>query len=361
MSPKYNNGKPRRKRSVDPLSDLPGLFDHLDIDLSSNDAFSAAEIAAEQPRQHVSQTADLQSLNIDTTKLVRPSSLRFISFGSGSSGNCSYLGFDAGEGRSTGVLIDAGVEPDRVYEALSDNRIDLRSITGILLTHDHGDHVKYAYNIVRANKHMVIYTTMRTMTGILRRHSISSRIKDYQKIIYIEHPFDAGKFTVTAFKTSHDGTENVGFAIDSHDGQHKFVITTDTGFITPEADRYLRMANYIIIESNYDKDMLVRGPYPEYLKARIVGERGHMDNIDTARYLAEIVSPAVSHVFLCHLSEENNTPEIALRTTRDALVAKGLRIGDPANPLSFETTDLSLAVLPRNSVTPQYILRHKKK
>ena len=362
MANKYNNGKPRRKRSIDPIDDLPGLFDHLEIDLgAASTGFDSDLPQSPVPEAHVAQSADNQSLSIDTSKIVRPSSLRFISFGSGSSGNCSYLGFDAGEGRSTGVLIDAGVEPDRIYEGLRDNRIDIQSISGILLTHDHGDHVKYAYNIVRANRHMVIYTTMRTMTGILRRHSVSRRIKDYQKIIYIEHPFDAGKFSVTAFKTSHDGTENVGFAVDSHDGQHSFVVVTDTGFITPEADRYIRKANYLVIESNYDLRMLMSGPYPEYLKARIIGERGHMDNNETARYLSEIVSPVLSHIFLCHLSEENNTVEKAYQTTFDALTGKGLRVGDPANPLMDDITDISLGVLPRNITTPQYILRHKSK
>lgn len=364
MAGKYNNGKPRRKRSVDPLYDMPGLFDHVELDVAqSDDLFSNPSHDSESPtilKQHVSQAADNQSLIIDPSKLNRPSSLRFISFGSGSSGNCAYIGFDEGEGRSTGVLIDAGVEPDIVYQGLRDNRIDIKNISGILLTHDHGDHVKYAYTIVRANRHMVLYTTMRTMVGILRRHSVSRRIKDYHKIIYIEHPFVAATFTVTAFKTSHDGTENVGFAIDSKDSEHKFVILTDSGIITPEADRYLRSANYIVIESNYDKKMLVSGRYPEYLKARILSPRGHLDNTETSRYIKEIHSPSLSHVFLCHISKENNTPQLAYQTMIEALSDKNLRIGDPANPLMCADTDIAIAVLPREGVTPQYILRHRK-
>lgn len=362
MADRTNNGRPRRKRPSRPLNDLPGLFDYLDIDMARDDGYesvgSQPAITTEAP--HVSQSAARQELGIDTSKLTRRSSLRFISFGSGSSGNCAYIGLDAGEGRSSGILIDAGVEPDTVYEGLRDNKIDPRTISGILLTHDHGDHVKYAYNIVRSNKHMVVYTTMRTMNGLLRRHSISNRIKDYHRIIYIEHPFDAAKFNITAFKTSHDGTENVGYAINSADGEHRFVIATDTGVVTPEADRYLRAANYIVIESNYDLRMLKDGPYPEYLKARIVSDRGHLDNVEAASYIGRIVTPSLSHVFLCHLSEENNTPEIAYETMYAALRDKGLRIGDPANPLMFADTDVALAVLPRRGITPQFILRHKK-
>lgn len=356
MANNYNK-KSRRKRSTSPLNDLPGLFDHLDIDFAGSGMATPANPV--QHEKHVSQVAEQQSLKIDASKLQRPSSLRYISFGSGSSGNCAYLGLDTGEGSSTGVLIDAGVEPRIVYDALRDNRIDIRSISGILLTHDHGDHVKFVYPMLRANRHMVVYTTMRTMTGLLRRHNISNRIKDYQKIIYIEHPFDAAKFSITAFRTSHDGTENVGYSITTHDGAHNFVIATDTGIVTQEADNYLRKANYIVIESNYDHHMLMDGPYPEFLKARIVGDRGHLDNKYTADYLKKIIHPGLSHIFLCHLSEENNTPDIALSTTRNALASLGLRIGDPANPLMTADTDLALAILPRREVTPQFILRHK--
>lgn len=351
-----NNGKPRRKRSTNPLDDLPGLFDYVDIDLGGAEV-SGGNIAT--PDKHVSQAAERQGLEIEASQLRRPSSLRYISFGSGSSGNCAFLGLDTGEGSTSGILIDAGVEPDIVYEGLRDNRIDIRNISGILLTHDHGDHVKFVYPIVRANRHMVVYTTMRTMNGLLRRHNISNRVKEYQKIIYIEHPFDAARFKVTAFRTSHDGTENVGYSIATADGQHNFVIATDTGIVTAEADNYLRKANYVVIESNYDHRMLMNGPYPEFLKARIVGDRGHLDNIVTANYLKSIVHPGLSHIFLCHLSEENNTPEIALETTRNALLSLGLRIGDPSNPLMSADTDLALAVLPRRKVTPQFILRHK--
>lgn len=340
------------------MNDLPGLFDNLDIEISEED-FVVDQTANTPVRGNVSRATTNQDFKIDPGKLARASSLRFISFGSGSSGNCAYLGVDTGEGSATGILIDAGVEPDVVYGGLRDNKIDIKKISGILITHDHGDHVKYAYNIVRNNKHMVIYTTMRTMMGILRRHSISRRIKDYHKIIYKEFEFNAGGFVITAFETSHDGTENVGYAINTPDGTHHFVIATDTGRITERADFYLRNANYIVIESNYDLHKLMTGPYPEYLKARIVSERGHLDNTVAADYIKSIVSPRLSHVFLCHLSEENNTPQIAMTVMRDALLAKGLRIADPANPLMRDDTDIALAVLPRSNVSTQFILRHK--
>jgi len=344
---------PRRRRSSAPLQDLPGLFDNIDIDMTRDDI--AGDIIRQN--QHVAQAPESQSLEIDPEKLVRKSALRFISFGSGSSGNCAYIGIDRGA-RSTGLLIDAGVDPKLVYETLKDNKIDIDSIAGILLTHDHGDHVKYAYTILRAHRKMVLYATMRTMNGLLRRHNISRRIKDYHKAIYKEFPFEAGGFTVTAFETSHDGTDNAGFAISTPDKEHNFVVVTDTGFITDRADYYIKQANYIMLESNYDLDMLRRGPYPEYLKARITSERGHLDNAAAADYIRENYHAGLSHIFLCHLSEDNNRPELALETMRTALEARNLRIGDPANPLTAADVDIALATLPRFEASPLYILRH---
>lgn len=347
--------RPRRRRNSAPLYDMPGLFDNIDVDITRHDI--AGDIIANHEK-HISRAAEKQNLEIDPDTLSRPTALRFISFGSGSSGNCAFVGCEDAEGKVCGLLIDAGVEPDTVYKGLKDNKIDIRNITGILLTHDHGDHVKYAYTILRANRHMVLYTTMRTMSGILRRHNISRRIKDYHKIIYKEFEFQAGVFNVTAFETSHDGTENVGFAINTPDGEHRFVVTTDTGFITDRADYYMRTANYMMLESNYDLRMLMHGPYPEYLKARIVGQRGHLDNTEAAAYVAKAYHPGLRYVFLCHLSEENNTPAIALATMTDALVAAGLKVGDPGNPLLAADINIAVGILPRHGTSQQYILRH---
>lgn len=348
---------PRRRRSTTPLTQLPGLFDNIEIDMSHID--SGETTVADARRRHVSSAATRQSFEIDPETLVRPSTLRLISFGSGSSGNCYYLGYETREGKTRGILIDAGVEPDIVYTGLKDNKIDIKTISAILLTHDHSDHVKYVYPILRANRHMVVCTTMRTMGGLLRRHNISNRIKEYQKLIYKEFQFKVSGFNITAFETSHDGTENVGYYIETPDECHHFVIATDTGRITERADYYMRQANYIIIESNYDLQMLHHGPYPEYLKARIEGNRGHLDNKVAAEYIKSIYSPSLTHVFLCHLSEENNTPEIALDCMKGALTDLGLRIGDSANPLTSADVDISVTALPRIGISPMFIMRRR--
>lgn len=271
--------------------------------------------------------------------------LNFISFGSGSSGNCAYLG-DGEEG----ILIDAGIEADTVVSQLRRHGIKMETIKGVIVTHDHSDHVRYIYSLVRKRTHMAVYCTPRTLSGMLRRHSISNRLKDYHKPIYKEHPFRIGRFTVTAFEVMHDGTDNAGFFI-SH-GQHNVVVATDLGCISERADYYMRQANHLMIEANYDDTMLSTGSYPEYLKGRIRSATGHLDNMVTARYLKEIYSSALRNVFLCHLSQDNNTPEIALHCVEQALVEAGATVGDGSNTPYARMAKIQLMALPRFDSTP---------
>jgi mRNA degradation ribonuclease J1/J2 len=119
-------------------------------------------------------TIDTRTIALRQSMAQAPSPLFYISFGSGSSGNCCYLGT-----RNAGILIDAGILTETVVDTLKENGIKMENIVGICLTHDHGDHVKYAYNIVRKHKHMKVYCTNRVVNGMLRKHNISKRIKDY--------------------------------------------------------------------------------------------------------------------------------------------------------------------------------------
>jgi len=286
-------------------------------------------------------------LPMSESALEAPERVCFMSFGSGSSGNCAYIGTP-----SSGLLIDAGVDNNYVIEQLKANSINPESIVGILLTHDHSDHVRFAYAILRRYRQMRIYATAKAFNGLLRRHSISRRIKDYHTPIFKEFPFQAGIFTVTAFETSHDGTDNAGFCIEG--GGTTFVVTTDTGTVTARADEYMRRTHNLMIESNYDAEMLRNGRYPVHLKARIASTIGHLDNADTARYLAAIARPAgLKRVFLCHLSQDNNTPQIALATVRNALESVGIGVtGEDA----VADSRLRLSVLPRSEATSLIVL-----
>lgn len=318
---------------------FPGLFDEPDLtDKVAGDVLPRPEgtVAGGISRP---SNAVLNPLGPVVVKPV-PNKITFISFGSGSSGNCSYIGDSSG-----GFLIDAGVDVKTVVEALDANNIPIGNIKGICITHDHSDHMRYAYAIVRKYRHISIYCTPRAMNGILRRHNVSRRIKDYHTPIYKEIPFTIGNFTITAFEVMHDGSDNAGFYV-KHDDRG-FAIATDLGCISERADYYMRQADYLMIESNYDLNMLLFGPYPEYLKARIRNVNGHLDNKVTAEYVARIHTPRLRYVFLCHLSQDNNTPESALETVRAALEAKGLKVGGGNNTPADNEADLQLVALPR--------------
>ncbi len=276
--------------------------------------------------------------------------LAFISFGSGSSGNCAYIGT-----AQSGVLIDAGVDPQGVFDELRRNGIARDAVKGVVLTHDHQDHVRYVYKIVRDyNKQARVYCTMRLMNGMLRRHNISRRVKDYQVPIWLETPFKLCGMEFTAFETSHDGTDNMGFSITM--GSQHFVVATDMGVITPRAEHYMQQAHYLMIECNYDQHMLDTGLYPEFLKARVRGPKGHLDNEVAAQFVEQHYHDKLKWIFLCHLSNDNNTPQLALTTMRKALEHRGLTVGDASNAPDQRTRDVQLYALPRYEASPFFIL-----
>ena len=325
------------------LEELPSLFD--DIDINRSDI--AADIITRH--RHLAEAREAACAMTVSPAAADPGrQLKFISFGSGSSGNCAYIGT-----RQGGVLIDAGVDNNYVTDELLRNGIDIDCVKGIILTHDHSDHVKYAYSLLRRRSSTLLYCTPKTLNGLLRRHNISRRIKDYHHAIYKELPFEVAGMTITAFETSHDGSDNVGFAITAEG--LTFVVTTDTGYITERADYYMRRANYLMIESDYDLEMLRRGRYPEYLKARIISDTGHLDNMVTARYLADIWTPTLREVYLCHLSQDNNAPEIALAAVSERLRERNVSVvTDDAAPTD---NSLRLWALPRFKSSRLYILR----
>lgn len=334
----------KSRRRASSASSLPGLFDDFEFPVP---AAGSSDVASRRERPD-----DMFSEG-DITPLehVAPiDKLSFISFGSGSSGNCYYIGDD-----TTGVLIDAGVDADTVVSELSRYGISMNRVKAIVLTHDHSDHVRYVYSFVRKYRHIAVCCTPRVLNGMLRRHNISNRIKEYHRPIYKEHPFKVGLFTLLAFEVLHDGTDNAGYFI-TH-GRHKMSVATDLGCVSERADFYMRQSNYIVIESNYDDAMLTAGTYPEYLKARIRSANGHLDNEVTARYLSEIWTSELRNIFLCHLSKDNNRPEIAVSLVDRALTEKGVVVGDGSGSLYARRADVQLMALPRFDSTGLITLR----
>lgn len=353
-----------RKIKYKPKYNQPGLFDLAgdtgDVDTASpaplpaddetpTAAGSEFDVRSVAPAKEAAAPSD--PIELDASAIGRRDDIVFMSFGSGSSGNCSYIGDSEG-----GFLIDAGIDPDKLRDDLRANGLSFDNIKGVCLTHDHSDHVRFVYTLVRKHLHIGVYCTPRTLSGIMRRHSISRRLKDYHRPIYKEFAFKIGNFEITAFEVSHDGTDNSGFFI-TH-GAHTFAVATDLGCITDRVEYYMSQARYIMLESNYDAAMLREGAYPMHLKARIAADNGHLDNAVAGEFLGRMLSPRLSHIFLCHLSKDNNTPETALATVTAALHAAGATsIGDCSGSLEARKCDVQLMALPRFDASPLICLR----
>lgn len=325
------------RRKYSPPPQQPGLFDKID-DFSER-LDSGFEIIPPEKMEDIARRYAKPEIIDEMPPLEASDRVFFMSFGSGSSGNCAYIG-----DRNGGFLIDAGIDAKKVTASLQANGISMDRVAGIILTHDHHDHISQAYSLLRANRHMRLYCTPRTFNGILRRHNISRRIKDYHTPIYKEFTFKIGRFEITPFEVMHDGSDNAGFHISHAD--RTITVATDLGCISSRVDHYMRLADTIIIEANYDLQMLRNGSYPEHLKARIIADNGHLDNAVTARYLALIHSDKMRNIYLCHLSHDNNAPQIALEAVGDALSA----VHPPEAPA------IRLIALPRYATTPLYTL-----
>ena len=265
--------------------------------------------------------------------------LKFISFGSGSSGNCYYLGT-----ATDGLFIDIGVGLRTLKKHARDYGISLSSVRKILITHDHADHIKsvgsfsYDYSVP-------VYATEKVHNGIEHNYCIQRKLqKELRLIIEPGTTVRLGDFLVTPFSVPHDANENVGYKLEV-DGT-VFVIITDAGSVTEEMKGFIAEADYLVIEANHDVEMLQGGPYPQYLKDRILSPNGHLSNTDCGKVLAENMSERLKHVWLCHLSEENNHPELARKTVDAILRSYGIIPGK----------DIQLEVLKRKMPSEVYEL-----
>lgn len=267
--------------------------------------------------------------------------LQFVCFGSGSSGNCSYVsnGTDA-------VLIDAGIGIRRLKRYIREYGLNTSILRGVLITHDHADHIKAA-GYVSNDLNLKVFTTAEIHEG-MRHNYHAMRKVEMSCDVNIEKgvPFELGTtLTVTAFPLPHDATENVGYCIETTDGD-TFCVMTDIGTPTDEVNTYIGKANYLMIEADFDAEMLRNGPYPQYLKKRITCGTGHLSNDQTAQVLADNFHEGLRHVWLCHLSEQNNHPELARKTVEQKLRQYGIIAG----------VDFELDVLKRYMVSGPWTL-----
>lgn len=270
--------------------------------------------------------------NMDDNQLI------FRCFASGSSGNCYYLGTPR-----SGILIDAGISARTIQKDLREMGLDFANIMGVLVTHDHADHIR-AVGTLGEKVHLPIYATPTIHEGINRNYGVLVKLRTSQKYIEKGVSFELNGMTINTFGVSHDSSECVGYVVD-YAGQ-RFMIATDCGEPNDELEAYLRTANHIVIEANHDEAMLLNGPYPTYLKERILSPRGHQSNVTCGTLLADNYHAGMRNVFLCHLSHENNDPQVALNTVSDILLDAGIVAGE----------DLFVTPLERLKPSPIYAL-----
>lgn len=263
--------------------------------------------------------------------------LKFMSFSSGSCGNCYYIGTDSG-----GLLVDAGVSLRRVRKCMEENGLSMDDVAGILVTHDHLDHIRHLGSFCK-RLHKPVYTTP-VLHRALSVHTFTSQVISGCRHDAPENAWTRiGDFTVRPFVVPHDATQTVGYAIRSSDTN--LVIMTDIGRMTDEAVGFASEASAVIVESNYDIDMLMGGPYTYELKMRIVQGCGHLSNDECASAIRRFYHDGLRHVFLCHLSENNNTADLAYASALAALKEAGAEAGE-----------VSLRCLPRTHPSPLFIL-----
>ena len=246
---------------------------------------------------------------------------KFISFGSGSSGNCYYLYTE-----KEGILIDIGVGTRMLKKHFNDYGLSfVGGFSAILVTHDHADHIKSVGSLCKKFG-LPVYATQLVHAGMDKNYCMRNKISQgLRSIICYGEKFDIGNFHITPFHVPHDSTDNVGYMIE-YEGV-VFSILTDVGHITNDLKNVIKNSNYLVIEANYDPKMLEVGPYPQYLKNRISCGRGHLSNEQCAQAIADNYSEKLKHVWLCHLSEENNHPELARKTVERALEYAGINVG----------------------------------
>ena len=228
--------------------------------------------------------------------------LKYCSIGSGSSGNCHYIGY-----KDTNILVDAGLSGKRITTGLDDINVDMENIKGIFITHEHSDHIKGA-GIISRKYDIPIFANVKTWCAMKDK---LGDIKDSNMKVF-----------------ENDRSYSLG----------------DIGMITDNIRRHLYKSKLVVLESNYDPNMLMMGSYPYSLKKRVMSDTGHLSNEDAAKFCIDLVKEGTERILLAHLSKENNFPELAYETSKSILAQNDIIIGQ----------DLKLDVLLREEVSDIY-------
>ncbi|HCU07610.1 MAG TPA: MBL fold metallo-hydrolase, partial [Clostridiales bacterium] len=254
---------------------------------------------------------------------------------SGSSGNCYVV-----RSRSTALLVDAGISARRIRTGLAGLELDASSLAGVLVTHEHSDHISGLKTLTRTGD-IKIYANEETFRG-MRFQLPEDRCCRFST----GDTFQVGDMDIRTFAVSHDTADPVGYSL-SFEGR-RITIVTDTGAVTQPLMAEIREADILVLESNHDESILRMGHYPWFLKQRILGEQGHLSNEAAARALAAVLQEEqcrgqkkLRRVLLAHLSRENNFPEMAMATMENILEESGCPAGNETQLITLSRTEVS--------------------
>ena len=234
--------------------------------------------------------------------------MRMVSIASGSSGNCIYIGSD-----KTHILVDAGISNKRIQQGLNDIGLKGGDVDGILITHEHSDHIK-GLGVLARKYQVPIYATRETLDEIRSKSSLGDYDRELLHPVCPDVDFVVGDLTVKPFSIDHDAANPVAYRVQC--GERSVAVATDMGHYDQYIIDHLRDLDALLLESNHDVRMLESGPYPYYLKRRILGDHGHLSNENAGRLLNCILHDRMKKILLGHLSKENNYAELAYETVR---------------------------------------------
>lgn len=242
----------------------------------------------------------------------------FCSLYSGSSGNSLFV-----QSENTNILVDAGESARKIENALSSINVDMKSLDAILVTHEHIDHVKSLGTLAK-KYNIPVYATKETWEAMPNQ---AEKIDSSLQKIYTPHEqLKIGDLIIYPFSTSHDAVNPCGFSIIYNNKQMS--IATDLGYVSKEVSDALEKSSFVLLESNYDSEILKFSRYPYLLKKRISGEYGHLSNSDAAKLVVKLAQKNLNTVMLGHLSKENNFPELAYKTVADELINAKINSSD---------------------------------
>ena len=259
----------------------------------------------------------------------------YYNIASGSKGNTALVADEA-----TCLLIDAGTSARRIISAMRQIGFDAQDITGLLLTHEHADHIS-ALEVLAKKGHFPIYASQGTASAVLHKYP---QLSERMHTVTCGAAFRVGGFSVTAYQTPHDAVESTAYVVDT--GSGTLGCATDLGYMPASLLSHLKGLDLVVLEANHDETMLKNGPYPYPLKQRILGTRGHLSNDGCACAAVELAESGTGALVLAHLSEQNNLPELALRTVEGMLAVlegRPMRIAlasqeRPTGPIALRRT-----------------------